>query len=208
MAGNFSRLINVETLAKYTGGMASEDVILQYVECCLIPHIRSADNQIRFEKDEAVDWLWRNHTSKNRGFDIPRFIPISISPKHNEIPESISGLVNYLREMPIGQEADCSGVYFLTRGKEIVYVGQATSVVNRVPAHIADKVFDRVLYLPLPRAELNTAERTFIEALKPKYNKSVGPAKDGVSPIALKWETLRKQDVLSEVLRRCEAMNV
>lgn len=65
-----------------------------------------------------------------------------------------------------------SGVYFLVSGDEVVYVGQAVSVLRRLHdhAHRLGKAFDSAYWLDVPRADLADVERVWIERLRPRYN--------------------------------------
>jgi hypothetical protein len=76
-----------------------------------------------------------------------------------------------------------SGVYFLLDGDEVVYVGQAKSVYQRIGCHV-DKKFDRYAYVPCPLDMLDKLESLYIHCLQPKLNYT---HKNGVklAPIAL-----------------------
>lgn len=65
-----------------------------------------------------------------------------------------------------------SYVYFLIDNSEIVYVGQALNLQNRLEMHKLDKTFSRVSWLLVPRNMINTIEAYYINELKPKYNKA------------------------------------
>lgn len=72
-----------------------------------------------------------------------------------------------------------SGVYFLVRGGEIVYVGRSVNVEARLATHIdsPDKDFDSACYLPIDdQRETDIVERFFILALRPEHNRYVPSA--------------------------------
>lgn len=76
-----------------------------------------------------------------------------------------------------GNPLDLAGVYFLFRGKRIVYVGQSRDIVGRVHAHKRSKArglekdFDGVMYVKISGEHQRLcAERIFIRVLKPEYN--------------------------------------
>ena len=71
-----------------------------------------------------------------------------------------------------------------------MYVGQSINVAARVNQHIQDKDFNKVLYLPVVKENLDRVERFFIERLQPKYNK------DGY----LKHQRYRYQDETYETM--------
>jgi hypothetical protein len=64
-----------------------------------------------------------------------------------------------------------SGIYFLYRGDECVYVGRSINVSSRVAYHINNMVeFDKVYFIPKPVKELSSEEKYWIEKLQPKNN--------------------------------------
>ena len=66
-----------------------------------------------------------------------------------------------------------TGVYFLYRSGEVVYVGQAVDIRRRICSHIAEgvKTFDAVSFIRCERDKLDATERRYIQALRPEYNK-------------------------------------
>jgi hypothetical protein len=69
------------------------------------------------------------------------------------------------------------GIYFLIRDDRIVYVGQSRNVLRRVARHIDDgKRFDHFSVAPCAMADLDKMERTYIAALYPDENMSLGNA--------------------------------
>lgn len=64
------------------------------------------------------------------------------------------------------------GIYFLVSSGEIVYVGQSVNILVRLGAHIKEKEFDSIAYLPAEAHELDFVESYFIHALRPRLNGS------------------------------------
>lgn len=62
-----------------------------------------------------------------------------------------------------------SGVYFLIKGNEVVYVGQSVHIPSRICGH-SDKDFDRYAYVPCPPEALDQLESLYIHVLRPKLN--------------------------------------
>lgn len=62
------------------------------------------------------------------------------------------------------------GVYFLFLRRRIVYVGQSVNVLRRIEEHFTRLHYDAWAWLPVPRAELDAAERHFIKKHQPPYN--------------------------------------
>jgi len=92
-----------------------------------------------------------------------------------------------LREDEIADAAmplknDC-GVYFLLKGRQVVYVGQSVSIYSRIGSH-TDKEFDRYAYIPCERDMLDKLESLYIHCLRPPLN---GEMSNGLklAPIAL-----------------------
>ncbi len=70
---------------------------------------------------------------------------------------------------PGGMGVRISGVYFLFRGEEIVYVGMSRSIYPRVKRHMGDKVFDYFTFIPI-LGNPSRVEDFFIRELRPIYN--------------------------------------
>lgn len=62
------------------------------------------------------------------------------------------------------------GVYFLTLGREVVYVGQSTDVASRLAGHRSKK-YDRAVMIQLPREQLFEWEAVYIRLLRPPLNR-------------------------------------
>jgi len=84
--------------------------------------------------------------------------PVSIS--------SIPGLRVY-------DPAFLTGVYFLCKCNEVVYVGQSTNIGNRFTIHAAEstKDHDKVFFLRVPASQLVEVESRFIASLEPVHNR-------------------------------------
>lgn len=68
-----------------------------------------------------------------------------------------------------------SGIYFLTRGTKIVYIGQSTGVLRRIMAHRVDgKEFDGFAFFSCPEEDLDELETAYIRAFNPSDNWSFG----------------------------------
>jgi len=84
-----------------------------------------------------------------------------------------------LRKLPAEPPAFGSGVYFLWRGNELLYVGQALNVRDRVTSHIrarrgfriAKKIpFDRCTFILCRQAQLIALEAKYILRHRPEFN--------------------------------------
>jgi len=63
-----------------------------------------------------------------------------------------------------------SGVYFLCKDDDVVYVGKSVDVAARVRSHRSDKQFDRAFAVPVEEDRLDEVELAYINALQPPLN--------------------------------------
>lgn len=61
-------------------------------------------------------------------------------------------------------------IYFLFKGKEVVYIGQTTAFFQRMGSHSSDKDFDEINWYSVEHDDLNLLEAALIRAFAPKYN--------------------------------------
>lgn len=62
------------------------------------------------------------------------------------------------------------GIYFLTKGWEVVYVGKTEDVTQRLGYHITRKAFDGISFLPYTGTDLSAYEKAWIRILQPALN--------------------------------------
>jgi hypothetical protein len=90
-------------------------------------------------------------------------------------PQLLAEIEAQLKELPhLAEALTTYAVYFLMSGDEIVYVGQTTNLYARIGSHREAKIWDRILFLSVPRENLDATERYWIATLQPKYNTSPG----------------------------------
>ena len=65
------------------------------------------------------------------------------------------------------------GIYFLFCGSDVVYVGQAVSVISRVAQHCKDKRFTSASFVPMKKCDLDFVESYLIPILLPDMNKHI-----------------------------------
>lgn len=72
-------------------------------------------------------------------------------------------------------EGNCSGIYFLFDGDELVYIGKGWNCLLRVAEHTrkdSDKSFNSWSYIPIDdKNEYCRLEKELIKKFSPKYNK-------------------------------------
>lgn len=81
------------------------------------------------------------------------------------------------KAIPVQLEATGSGIYFLFRRGEVVYVGQSETICTRVAQHMADKkkVFDSYSWVRVKKDDLNFMETAYIQRFRPEDNGNGGP---------------------------------
>lgn len=65
---------------------------------------------------------------------------------------------------------DVTGVYFLKKGSEVVYVGQSMNVLKRIASHAESLDFDGFCYIRCNAGLLDTLESIYIHILRPRFN--------------------------------------
>ena len=65
-----------------------------------------------------------------------------------------------------------SGIYFLFKGEELVYIGQSINIMGRINNHNIDE-WDSYSYTEVPRWNLTTIEQQYIHKFKPRRNARV-----------------------------------
>lgn len=65
--------------------------------------------------------------------------------------------------------ATLSGVYFLIKHGEVIYVGQSINAYDRLSAHLS-KEYDAFFVIPVDPDELLVVEARYIAFLKPRLN--------------------------------------
>ena len=63
-----------------------------------------------------------------------------------------------------------SGIYFLIKGNEVVYVGQSVNVISRISDHYSNIKFTRYAFVPAEKKHLDLMESLYIHFLRPKFN--------------------------------------
>lgn len=66
-----------------------------------------------------------------------------------------------------------SRIYFLTKGSEVIYVGQTMDIASRIKSHSRYKDFDGFCYIKVPVWRVNLIEAFYIVKFNPAINKSI-----------------------------------
>jgi len=63
-----------------------------------------------------------------------------------------------------------SGVYFLIKDDEIIYVGQSRNIIYRIGVHSRKVEFDSFSYIEVDEELLSIVEQSFIKRFNPRLN--------------------------------------
>lgn len=185
-------LLTPEKMSAQLKGIVSAERLLELAESKLIPHC-TIDEVVYFSAGETRKWLNENFVVRHEGVEIGNGLAtivkvVSPAIKKPAIPVELRAMSHLLIPMELEsvESPPISGVYFLCSNEKVVYIGQSVNVANRVGTHFGFKTFDAVLFLRVPKSDLNYVEGAFIRALQPKYNWT----KDGknlLAPSGCSW---------------------
>jgi hypothetical protein len=77
-----------------------------------------------------------------------------------------------LRSLPDTAKANGTGIYFLWRGPQLLYIGKAEDVSRRVVRHRSDKRFTRATFLAIPFEMNRQAEKAYCSHYRAPGNKT------------------------------------
>ena len=99
------------------------------------------------------------------------FVNPEESCHYKEIPKELRGN-NGILKMPNMFCSKYSGIYFLYKDKNLVYIGQSVCVMQRVGTHLNEgfKDFNNVYFMLVPKKYLTEIEGSLIRYFRPKYN--------------------------------------
>jgi hypothetical protein len=144
-----------------------------------IPHYRIDNGLPLFRISEVKKWCAENLLALCPGKPLPNPVVVYNLPErvknHPSVPECIRSIVGLC---DISTYMRLSGIYFLVKDMEVVYVGQSVNVASRISGHATfnfyknetNKDFDRVFFLQWPADDLDGIEGAFIRALSPSLN--------------------------------------
>lgn len=121
------------------------------------PHWRVDDSSPLFRIGELKDWILANALNR----------PNSDMEDTNKRPLAIRGIVG-IRD--ITRQIGRSGIYFLCKDDDLIYIGQSNNVHGRVSQHRREKSFTKAFYLEWPADDLDRIEGALIRELRPRLN--------------------------------------
>jgi hypothetical protein len=149
----------------------------------LAPCVRIDGGDPLFFRTDILAWVKENviRIQPGRRLEAPLIEDLSdVAADAGDIPALLRPYLGALREH---RGFTGASVYFLIRGREVVYVGQTQELTLRVERHRRDKHFDRVLYLRVPAQDLSRVEQAFLRALRPSLNQVLGSPGDPVGTL-------------------------
>lgn len=144
----------------------------ELADAMIVPHIRIDGGEPLFMLATLKKYVSRHMASVCEGAPLPLYLrPIVLSPVRKEVPLSLAAIHERLCECPAVEIPPC--VYFLIEGTSVMYVGQTRNLAARLLQHThTGKRWERVLFVPVPVADLLQVEARWIAALQPPLNRS------------------------------------
>lgn len=141
----------------------------------ILPHYRIDGGEPLFHLQSLKEYVRRYLTIAYDGAPLPLDLrPIVFTPATKPVPISLAKIQDRIAEYPAGEMPPC--VYFLIEKNQVVYIGQSRNLPSRLSQHDGDgKTWDRVLFMPLPAADLLRVEAEWIAALTPPLNRTKLP---------------------------------
>jgi hypothetical protein len=163
--------------------LLSIERIIELSKSGYLPHYLIDNNVYLYNQAEVRRWIDINITTRSEGKNFPDVIRLNVPALAitDQPPKSIWNIPN-LQQIP--KHSYQTGVYFLCKEDEVVYVGQSINPATRISTHNQDvqKNFDRVYLMPVPESELNDVEGSFIHHLQPSQQGGVKIGRKAIGP--------------------------
>jgi hypothetical protein len=168
----------METVAEKSTSNVFADLERKYKEARL-KYERELEHwsRIRDERDKYEDRLARILTTMRTAKNVAATqravsLPVAgLDAMASSLPQPPKDTVSVL--CAIENMAGVSGIYFIWRGGEIVYVGRSQCVSSRLKTHHVADTSDHVSVVAMPNGETYLAELVYIAAYKPRLNGQV-----------------------------------
>lgn len=144
--------------------------LLELAEGGFVPHWRVDGGEVLFRTTDVRDWCARNLVDRTDGRPLP--VKINVIVAGEPAADAPACIRNIPDLRPISMTGLPSGIYFLVKNGEVVYVGQSVNPGFRIATHMADdrKDFDSAFLVPVPASRLNDVEGAMIRLLRPRLN--------------------------------------
>jgi len=165
---------------KATEFLSAEDfnklAMLEEVPHYILTNPLTKEDVYCFSQSEIDDWFKGYVQRRNRKIAPQINFMTNEAAKFKVSPVDIvpPGLANIkeLQKIPFSAFDSPSGVYFLCKGADIVYIGQAKSILHRLSSHKREKEFDSVYFISCHIEQLTPLETALIHFYRPILNKS------------------------------------
>jgi hypothetical protein len=157
-------------IAERLEGLLSEQRLVELAELGYMPCWR-IEGRVRFQVGEVKKYLADNMLVHQRGRPLPAVVEVLVEKAQRplDVPPALLPMATVLHPLPLWRLP--TAIYFLIKGDAVVYVGQSVALAARIAQHHEEKDFDRVLFLPVARENLDATEGAFIRALRPPLNR-------------------------------------
>lgn len=83
--------------------------------------------------------------------------------------------------LPLQVIKKITGIYFLCKNKQIVYIGKSINIISRISTHsqVMEGEFDSVFYIEVPECYIHEIEQELIHSFDPKLNNGFGARNRG-----------------------------
>tara|TARA_R110000868_G_scaffold164874_1_gene397826 strand:- start:19 stop:621 length:603 start_codon:yes stop_codon:yes gene_type:complete len=163
--------------------LLSVERLIELSKSGYLPHYLVDNNVYLYNQAEVRRWIDINITKRNEGKNFPDVIRLNVPAlKITDNPPKAIWNVPHLQQIP--KYSYQTGVYFLCKDDEVVYVGQSINPAVRISTHSqnTEKNFDRVYLMPVPESELDDVEGSFIHHLQPSQQGGVKIGRKAIGP--------------------------
>lgn len=175
---NVGSLKTIDQIRGKIAEVLTKDDVLELTKSGQIPHYvftnpRTNESMYFYMMKEVNEWFTRCFSSIPAHNEKITFITFDSEKLLAKcaVPEALSK-VKRLYKLPSEQMYSPSGIYFLCEGDEVVYIGKAVNIANRIESHRSEgkKKFDAAYFVVVPLDILDVTEMALIKRLRPKYN--------------------------------------
>ena len=154
----FSNELSAKTLSYFNGPeflekLAENEEIDHYRLVCPI----SKNVRYLFTIENVNNYILKNMIQKidSKNISFVNFTDDHTMPT-KDIPKELQSYMNEVYKLPIENFVTPSGVYFLYYQQELVYIGKAISVSNRLSTHVvsSEKTFDSCYFIRMNKDKI------------------------------------------------------
>lgn len=176
---------------KGRGIVVSEDRIKELAEAGRLPcfYFDGDRSAPLFIWADLQEWLKDQFFWRQDALTMLKVEVVHQVSEQGELAQKVPSSLTHFESLYEYTPGEAPVVYFLCANGKVVYVGQTTNLRARTKAHVMDgKEFDRVLFMPVPRSDVDQVEQKLISTMKPKYNLAHAGRAEGVFSLEEKAE--------------------